>query len=56
MDHAHGRRNCCGVGCVQNKMTPDPTPTLLERANELDVAAKFAFGKGDYVFAQYLAR
>ena len=37
-------------------MTPDPHPTLLERAEELETAAKFAQGKGDYVFAEYLAR
>ena len=34
-------------------MTPDPHPTLLERAEELEVAAKFAEGKHDYDFAKY---
>jgi len=37
-------------------MTPDPAPTLKERADELEIAAKIAQHKGDYVFAQYLAR
>ena len=34
-------------------MTPDPHPTLTERAEELETAAKFAEGTGDYVFAEY---
>ena len=34
-------------------MTPDPHPTLIERAEELETAAKFAEGTGDYVFAEY---
>lgn len=37
-------------------MTPDPHPTNLERAAELDVAAKIAYDKQDYVFAQELAQ
>jgi len=37
-------------------MTPDPHPTPLERAAELDVAAKIAYDKQDYVFAQELAQ
>ena len=36
-------------------MNPTPYPDLLERAEELDVAAKVAYDRGDYVFAQYLA-
>jgi hypothetical protein len=37
-------------------VNPDPTPTLYERAEELEIAAKIAQHKGDYVFAQYLSR
>lgn len=37
-------------------MNPNPHPTLLERAAELDVAAKIAYDKQDYVFAQDLAQ
>lgn len=33
-------------------MTPDPHPTLIERAEELETAAKFAEGTGDYDFAK----
>ena len=36
-------------------MTPDPKPTLIERADELDVAARIAYDKQDYVFAKQLA-
>lgn len=36
-------------------MTPDPTKTLLERAEEMDVAARIAYDKHDYVFAEQLA-
>jgi hypothetical protein len=36
-------------------VTPDPQPTLLERADELDVAARIAYDKHDYVFAKQLA-
>lgn len=32
-------------------MTPNP-PTLAERADELDVAAKIAMHRGDLVFAK----
>lgn len=35
-------------------MTPDPRPTLSERANELDAAAHKARIAGDYVFAKEL--
>lgn len=34
-------------------MTPDPHPTLLERAEEYETAAKFAKGTGDVDFANY---
>jgi hypothetical protein len=37
-------------------MNPTPYPSLSERAEELEVAAKVAYDKGDYVFAQYLTR
>lgn len=37
-------------------MTPEPHPTPLERAEALDVAAKIAYDKQDYVFAQELAQ
>ena len=36
-------------------MTPDPKPTPIERADELDVAAKIAYDKQDYVFAKQLS-
>lgn len=36
-------------------MTPTPTPTLLERAEEMDVAAKIAYDRADYVFAEQLS-
>lgn len=36
-------------------MTPDPKPTPQERADELDVAAKIAYDKADFVFAKQLA-
>lgn len=36
-------------------MTPDPKPTPVERADELDVAAKIAYDKADFVFAKQLA-
>lgn len=36
-------------------MTPDPKPTVMERADELDVAAKIAYDKADFVFAKQLA-
>ena len=36
-------------------MTPDPTKTLLERAEEMDVAARIAYDKHDYVFAEQLS-
>lgn len=35
-------------------MTPDPHPTLMERADELDAAAHKAFGLHDFVFAKKL--
>jgi len=37
-------------------MTPDPHPTLDERAAALEVSAKIAQANGDVVFAQYLSR
>ena len=37
-------------------MNPTPHKTPLERAAELDVAAKIAYDKQDYVFAQELAQ
>lgn len=37
-------------------MTPDPHPTLAERAEELEVAAKIAHENGNHVFAQELAQ
>lgn len=37
-------------------MTPDPHPTLAERAEELEVAAKIAHDHGNHVFAQELTR
>ena len=37
-------------------MNPTPHKTPLERAAELDVAARIAFDKQDYVFAQELAQ
>ena len=36
-------------------MTPDPSKTPLERAEEMDVAARIAYDKHDYVFAEQLA-
>ena len=33
-------------------MTPDPHPTKLERAAELEIAAKISYHKGDLVFAK----
>jgi hypothetical protein len=37
-------------------MNPNPHPTRAERAEELDVAAKIAYDKQDYVFASTLAQ
>ena len=37
-------------------MTPDTHPTLAERAEELEVAAKIAHDHGNHVFAQELTR
>lgn len=37
-------------------MNPNPHPTKTERAEELDVAAKIAYDKQDYVFAMELAQ
>ena len=37
-------------------MNPTPHKTPLERAEEFDVAAKIAYDKQDYVFAQELAQ
>lgn len=34
-------------------MNPDPYPSLAERAEELDVAAKHATDRGDDDFAKY---
>lgn len=36
-------------------MTPTPAPTALERAAEMDVAAKIAYDRADYVFAEQLS-
>ena len=36
-------------------MTPSQDKTPLERADEMDVAAKIAFDKADFVFAKQLA-
>ena len=36
-------------------MQPSPEPTLLERAEEFDVAARIAYDKQDFVFAKQLA-
>ncbi len=36
-------------------MTPDPQPTLLERAEEFDIAARIAYDHGNYVFANTLS-
>ena len=33
-------------------MTPEPHPTKLERAEELEIAAKISYNKGDVVFAK----
>ena len=35
-------------------MTPSPAPTPMERADELDVAARIARDQHDYVFALVL--
>lgn len=37
-------------------MNPNPHPTKAERAEELDVAAKIAYDKQDYVFAMELSQ
>lgn len=37
-------------------MNPEPAPTKLERANELEVAASIAYERGDIVFADELSR
>lgn len=37
-------------------MQPSPVKTPLERAEDFDVAAKIAYDKHDYVFAQELAQ
>ena len=37
-------------------MTPDPRKTPLELAEEFDVAARIAYDKQDYVFANTLAQ
>ena len=37
-------------------VNPNPHKTKLERAEELDIAAKIAHTKGDYVFALELAQ
>ena len=37
-------------------MNPNPHPTKAERAEELDVAAKIAYDKGDQAFALDLAQ
>lgn len=37
-------------------MSPDPTPTPLQQAEEFDVAAKIAYDRRDYVFAIELAQ
>lgn len=39
----------------RSAMNPTPHKTKLERAEELDVAAKFAHNKQDYAFAATLA-
>ena len=36
-------------------MTPDPHPTLLERADEMEAASHKEFAKQDLVFAKQLA-
>lgn len=36
-------------------MTPDPHPTLLERAEEMENAAHKAYALHDFVFAKQLA-
>lgn len=36
-------------------MQPSPEPTLLERADEFDVAASIARERQDFVFAKQLA-
>ena len=36
-------------------MTPNPHPTLLERADEMEVASHKEFAKQDLVFAKQLA-
>ena len=36
-------------------MTPDPAKTPLERAEEMDVAARIAYAKHDYCFAEQLS-
>ena len=36
-------------------MTPDPNKTALERAEEMDVAARIAYDRQDYCFAEQLA-
>lgn len=54
---------CVGFGCcragvlvVGVVMQPSPVKTPLERAEDFDVAAKIAYDKHDYVFAQELAQ
>lgn len=37
-------------------MTTDPHPTVAERADELETAAKIAHENGNHVFAQELAQ
>lgn len=36
-------------------MTPDPHPTLIERAEEMEAAAHKAYALQDFVFAKQLA-
>lgn len=36
-------------------MRPDAQPTLLERAEEFDIAARIAYDHGNYVFANTLS-
>lgn len=45
-----------GHGPWVQAMTPAPHKTKLERAEELDVAAKIAHENSDHVFADELAR
>lgn len=33
-------------------MTPDPHPTLMERAEEMEAAAHKSYGVGDFPFAK----